>query len=119
MIYLIQVLISINFCSTNNNALSGITSIIASGDLAGGPITTASCNISSFSINTIPTTYSCIAITGDGMFVALGKASEVTVYMKTLQPQAWRSSHVSDALRRTAATFGVYDFTAINSFYFT
>ena len=39
--------------------------------------------ISSFSINTIPTTYSCIAITGDGMFVALGKASEVTVYMKT------------------------------------
>ena len=32
---------------------------------------------------TIPTSYSCIAVTNDGMFVALGKASEVTVYMKT------------------------------------
>jgi hypothetical protein len=31
---------------------------------------------------TIPTTYSCIAITNDGMFVALGKASDVTVYIK-------------------------------------
>ena len=39
--------------------------------------------ISPFSINTIPTTYSCIAISDDGMFVALGKASEVTVYMRT------------------------------------
>jgi hypothetical protein len=33
--------------------------------------------------NTIPTNYSCIAITNDGMFVALGKASDVTVYMRT------------------------------------
>ena len=38
--------------------------------------------ISPFSVNTIPTNYSCIAITNDGMFVALGKASNVTVYMK-------------------------------------
>ena len=30
----------------------------------------------------ISTSYSCIAITNDGMFVALGKASNVTVYMK-------------------------------------
>ena len=32
---------------------------------------------------TIPTSYSCIALTNDGMFVALGRASDVTVYMKT------------------------------------
>jgi len=31
---------------------------------------------------TISTTYVCIAITNDGMFVALGKANDVTVYMK-------------------------------------
>ena len=30
----------------------------------------------------IATSYSCIAITNDGMFVALGKATNVTVYMK-------------------------------------
>jgi hypothetical protein len=39
--------------------------------------------ISPFSVNSIPTSYSCIAITNDGMFVALGKASDVTVYMRT------------------------------------
>ena len=32
--------------------------------------------------STITTSYSCIAITNDGMFVALGKASDVTVYMR-------------------------------------
>ena len=32
---------------------------------------------------TIHTSYSCIAVTNDGMFVALGNASDVTVYMKT------------------------------------
>jgi hypothetical protein len=39
--------------------------------------------VSPFSVNSIPTNYSCIAITNDGMFVALGKASNVTVYMRT------------------------------------
>lgn len=38
--------------------------------------------ISPFSINNIPNTYSCIAISDDGMFVALGKANDVTVYMR-------------------------------------
>ena len=32
---------------------------------------------------TIPINYSCIAVTDDGMFVALGKANDVTVYMRT------------------------------------
>ena len=32
---------------------------------------------------TIGTTYSCVAITNDGTFVALGKASNITVYMRT------------------------------------
>jgi len=40
-------------------------------------------NYSNLSFSTIPTNYSCIAITNDGMFVALGKASNVTVYMRT------------------------------------
>jgi hypothetical protein len=40
-------------------------------------------NYSDLSFITIPTSYSCIAITNDGMFVALGKASDVTVYMRT------------------------------------
>ena len=38
--------------------------------------------VSPFSVNSIPTSYSCIAITNDGMFVALGKASDVTVYIR-------------------------------------
>ena len=45
--------------------------------------------ISPFSINTISTTYSCIAISDDGMFVALGKASEVTVYMRNSSTSGW------------------------------
>ena len=32
--------------------------------------------------STITTSYSCIAVTNDGMFVALGKANDVTVYMR-------------------------------------
>ena len=39
--------------------------------------------------STISTTYSCIAITNDGMFVALGKATNVTIYMKN--SSAWQT----------------------------
>jgi len=41
-------------------------------------------NYSDLSFITIPTNYSCIAITNDGMFVALGKASNVTVYIRDI-----------------------------------
>ena len=41
-------------------------------------------NYSDSSFITIPTNYSCIAITNDGMFVALGKASNVTVYIRDI-----------------------------------
>jgi hypothetical protein len=40
--------------------------------------------ISPFSVNSIPTSYSCIAVTNDGMFVALGKESDVTVYIRDI-----------------------------------
>jgi hypothetical protein len=45
--------------------------------------------ISPFSVNSIPTSYSCIAVTNDGMFVALGKASDVTVYIRNSSTIGW------------------------------
>ena len=60
--------------------------------------------ISPFSINTILTTYSCIAISDDGMFVALGKASEVTVYMRNSSTSGWTTIGSSISVNFTAYT---------------
>ena len=60
--------------------------------------------ISPFSINTISTTYSCIAISDDGMFVALGKASEVTVYMRNSSTSGWTTIGSSISVNFTAYT---------------
>jgi hypothetical protein len=43
----------------------------------------------------IPTSYSCIAVTNDGMFVALGKASDVTVYIRNSGGWATLGSPIS------------------------
>jgi len=51
---------------------------------------------------TISTTYVCIAITNDGMFVALGKASDVTVYMKV--SNGWISLEPSIAVNFSTYT---------------
>ena len=53
---------------------------------------------------TIPTTYSCIAITDDGMFVALGKASEVTVYMRNSSTSGWTTLGSPISVNFTAYT---------------
>ena len=75
------------YTTTTTKIITNITYTLNSG------LTTGSFKISDNTNNTsnyitrssntnISATYSCIAVTNDGMFVALGKASNVTVYIK-------------------------------------
>jgi len=64
--------------SLNSGSTSGLFSIYNNSNNNSSYIKSSAAALPS----TITTSYSCIAITNDGMFVALGKASDVTVYMR-------------------------------------
>jgi len=68
---------------TNTNISYSLNSGLTTGSFKISENSNNNSNYSDLNFPTIPTNYSCIAITNDGMFVALGKASNVTVYMRT------------------------------------
>ena len=68
-----------SYYSTNNGSQSGTFKISDNSNNSSYYIKSSASDLPT----TIDTSYSCIALTNDGMFVALGKASVVTVYMKT------------------------------------
>jgi hypothetical protein len=69
---------------TNTNISYSLNSGLTTGSFKISENSNNNSNYSDLSFITIPTNYSCIAITNDGMFVALGKASNVTVYIRDI-----------------------------------